>query len=78
MARIPVNHHRQNSSVESKREQFTKAGPQKKMQDLTQKKEHVRAASLNFPSVKLSRKPGCNQLIADLLGHLSSEKAESA
>jgi hypothetical protein len=82
MSYIPVNHHRKNSSggdsVESKREQYKTTGRQKKAQNFNQaqKKGHSRAGSLNLPSVKFSHKRSCNQLIADLLVHLSTENAD--
>jgi hypothetical protein len=82
MSYILGNHHRKNSSggdsVESKREQYKTTGGKKKAQNFNQaqKKGHSRAGSVNFPSVKPSHKPSCNQLIANLLGHLSTEKAD--
>jgi hypothetical protein len=80
MSNVSGNYHRKNSSggdsVESKREQYKTTGRQKKAQDLKQKKGHVRAGSLNLPSVKFSHKRSCDQLIADLLVHLSTEKAD--
>jgi hypothetical protein len=82
MSYILGNHHRKNSSggdsVESKREQYKTTGRQKKAQNFNQaqKKGHSRAGSLNLPSVKFSHKRSCNQLIADLLVHLSTENAD--
>jgi hypothetical protein len=80
MSYISGKHHRKNSSggdpAESKRDQYKTTGRQKKVQDLKQKKGHVRASSVNLPSVKPSRKPDCNELIGKLLGHLTTEKAD--
>jgi hypothetical protein len=82
MSYISGNHHRKNSSggdsVETKRDQYKTTGRQKKAQNFNQaqKKGHSRAGSLNLPSVKLSRKPDCDELIGKLLGHLTTEKAD--